>query len=187
MSVDVARVQELLDKQEIYEVVIRYCRGIDRVDEELVRSCYQPDGFDDHGMFQGPAAEFVPYAMEGLATMQRTMHCIQNVAIAIAGDAAVSEAYCVAYHRMTSRAGGEADHLVGMRYVDRFERRDGGPWLIAHRTLVYEWSRIDPVGRTWVMYPEYARGQRDPSDRTYVLLRELGLGAEHLANKGESA
>jgi hypothetical protein len=187
MTIDPSRLQALLDKQEIYDVIVRYCRGIDRVDEALVRSCYHPDAFDDHGMFQGPATEFAAYAVQGLASMERTMHCIHNVAIELIGDTAVSEAYCVAYHRMASRDGGDADHLVGVRYVDRFERR-GGPWLIAHRTVVYEWSRIDAVGRTWAMRPEYARGQRGSADRTSVLLSEVQREAADRGNtKGESA
>lgn len=170
---DPERLDELLDKQEVYDVLVRYCRGIDRTDEELVRSCYHTDAYDDHGMFQGPAADFAAYAVENLRTMQRTMHCIHNVAISIVGSSAASEAYCIAYHRMTSRDGSEADHVVGIRYVDRFERRDGGPWLIAHRTVVYEWSRIDRVGRQWKMAPEYTLGTRDHDDRSYQLLREL--------------
>jgi hypothetical protein len=189
MSVDATQLQALLDKQDIYEVIVRYCRGIDRVDEELVRSCYHPDAFDDHGMYQGQAMEFAAYAVQGLATMERTMHCIHNVSIDLAADTAASEAYCVAYHRMASRDGGTADHLVGIRYVDRFERRGGGPWLIAHRTVVYEWSRIDPVGRTWAMPPAYTRGARGPGDRSYALLREIGLATHHglPTIKGESA
>jgi SnoaL-like protein len=167
-------IRTLLAKQEIYEVLVRYCRGIDRTDEELVRSCYHADAFDDHGMFQGPAAEFAAYAVENLRTMERTMHCIHNVSIVIEDSAAASEAYCVAYHRMRSRDGGQSDHLVGVRYVDRFECRDGGPWLIAHRTVVYEWSRIDPVGREWRMRPEYTVGTRDHHDRSYQVVRELG-------------
>lgn len=173
MASDAKRLAELLDKQEIYEALVRYCRGIDRADEALVRSCYHEDAYDDHGMFQGPAIEFAPYAVENLRTMQRTMHCIHNVAIALHGDVAASEAYCVAYHRIASRAGGDADHLAGVRYVDRFEQRDGGAWLIAHRTVVYEWTRIDPVGRSWTMHPHYAVGTRDGEDRSDRLLREV--------------
>lgn len=33
-------VRVLLDKQAITEVVLRYCRGVDRLDMALVRSCY---------------------------------------------------------------------------------------------------------------------------------------------------
>lgn len=165
------RIDDLLDKQEIYEVLVRYCRGIDRVDEDLVRSCYHPDAYDDHGMFQGPASEFAAYAVENLRTMERTMHCIHNVAIEVHGSSAGSEAYCVAYHRIASRSGGFADHLAGIRYVDAFERRQDGPWLIAKRTVVYEWTRVDPVGREWTMHPHYARGRRDREDHSYEVLR----------------
>ena len=166
------RIAAVADKQEIYEVLTRYCRGIDRRDVELLRSCYHEDAYDDHGMFQGPAWEFAEYAVENLQTMQRTMHCIQNISITLAGDVAASEAYLIAYHRMTSREGGDADHVVGARYVDRLERRDG-EWRIAHRTVVYEWSRIDPVGRTWKVRPEYTVGTRDRDDRSYTVLEEL--------------
>ena len=34
--------QVLLDKQEIHKVLMRYCRGIDRCDAELLCSVYQP-------------------------------------------------------------------------------------------------------------------------------------------------
>jgi len=38
-----AAVQTLLDKQEVYELLMRYCRAIDRCDEPLLRSVYHPD------------------------------------------------------------------------------------------------------------------------------------------------
>ena len=45
--------ETLIAKQEITDVVYRYARGIDRLDFELVRSCYHPDAYDDHGAFKG--------------------------------------------------------------------------------------------------------------------------------------
>src|SRR5208283_1897601 len=51
--------RELLDKQQIYEVALRYCRGLDRMDFELVRSCYHPDGIDHHTGFSGLRDEWV--------------------------------------------------------------------------------------------------------------------------------
>ena len=35
--------EALLDKQAITEVIYRYCRGIDRFDFELVKSCFHAD------------------------------------------------------------------------------------------------------------------------------------------------
>ena len=57
-----AALQRLLDKQEIYEVLCRYCRGIDRLDEPLVRSCYHPDAVDNHGLYNGSVDHFVASA-----------------------------------------------------------------------------------------------------------------------------
>jgi hypothetical protein len=39
----VAALMKLMDKQEIHDVLMRYCRGIDRCDEELLRSVYHPE------------------------------------------------------------------------------------------------------------------------------------------------
>ena len=36
------------------------------------------------------------------------------------------------------------DDVMGIRYVDRFERRDGA-WKIAHRVVATEWRRVDVV------------------------------------------
>ena len=54
-----AEVQGLLDKQAVYEVVLRYCRGVDRLDLEAVRDCYHPDGVDHHTGFSGTRDEYV--------------------------------------------------------------------------------------------------------------------------------
>ncbi len=48
-----AALRLMLDKQEIHEVMMRYCRAIDRMDEELLRSVYHPDAIDNHGLFNG--------------------------------------------------------------------------------------------------------------------------------------
>src|ERR1700761_1759937 len=47
------QLRALLDKQVIWEVMLRYCRGIDHRDHDLVRSTYHPDAYDDHGSFVG--------------------------------------------------------------------------------------------------------------------------------------
>jgi hypothetical protein len=48
----------LLDKEAIRDCLMRYCHGIDRCDEDLVRRVYWPGATDDHGMFSGPASDF---------------------------------------------------------------------------------------------------------------------------------
>ncbi len=48
-------IQQLSDIQSIRECVNNYCRGVDRLDEDLMKSAYWPDATDDHGVFVGNA------------------------------------------------------------------------------------------------------------------------------------
>jgi deazaflavin-dependent oxidoreductase (nitroreductase family) len=50
------RLQRLLDKDEIYECWLKYCRGVDRCDADLMRQAYHEDAFEDHGGMWGRPA-----------------------------------------------------------------------------------------------------------------------------------
>jgi hypothetical protein len=45
--------QRLIDRQAIHDVLMRFSRGVDRLDEALLRSCFHSDSYDDHGHFKG--------------------------------------------------------------------------------------------------------------------------------------
>ena len=163
-------VKELLDKQEIRDVLMRYCRGIDRLDMDLVKSCYHPDAYDDHGTYKGGVAGFCSTVSAGLANCLATEHFLGNSLIEVRGDRAASETYLVAYHRLPATAGAsERDFAFGGRYLDVFERRDGGAWLIARRTVVHSWSRIDPVTERWSAQDAFTQGQSGQADLVYHL------------------
>lgn len=141
MTIDL---QELLARQEIADVIYRYARGIDRLDFDLVRSCYHPDAYDDHGSFRGYVDEFIAAARAFLPRWTATQHFMGNMLIEVEGDAARAETYAVAYHRREDDQGNGKDDVMGIRYVDRFEKR-AGEWKIAHRVVATEWRRVDPV------------------------------------------
>ena len=158
--------QVLLDKQEIHEVIMRYCRAIDRCDEELLRSVYHADAWDDHGQFKGKASDFIPHCMKALREdFLSTMHAICNELVEVDGDRARSESYFIAYHRVM-KDGIEHELVLGGRYVDRFERRDG-VWKIAHRVVAHEWDTVEPArSRFWTPNP-FVTGQRSRGDVVY--------------------
>ena len=55
---ELSDIEQVVATQQIYNVVMRYIRGHDRADRELVRSVYWEDGYDDHGsMWQGSGWE----------------------------------------------------------------------------------------------------------------------------------
>src|SRR5215207_1086948 len=92
----------VIDQQHIRDVIYRYCRGIDRCDYELVRSCYHPDAIDDHGDYVGDIEGFLDHVRQGLPRFERTMHFIGNVLVEVdaRGQRARAESYIVAYHHL---------------------------------------------------------------------------------------
>jgi ketosteroid isomerase-like protein len=152
------------DEREITACLHRYCRGIDRMDADLVRSAYHDDGYDDHGdYFRGGVEDYLAWVMPVLANrFTSTMHTLSNITVEVEGDTARSESYLIAYH---ISAGTGALRVFGARYLDRFARRDGVGWRIAHRTLVSEWQ-VEQVGIVPTP-PGTDLARRDRSDPSY--------------------
>ena len=164
--------RRLADEAAILAAVHRYCRGVDRADAELTRSAYHPDATDDHGAFKGPAHEFAERVNAAhAARWSSTMHVVSNHSVVIDGEAADAETYVIAYLR---RIDGSGLDVVGGRYLDRFERRDGH-WRIARRVYVCEWSVAWPIGHSLIDAGTYVQGRRDGDDPSYTgFLEELG-------------
>ena len=161
-------VGDLVDRQAIADVVLRYCRGIDRLDLDLVRSCYHADATDEHGTFLGTRDEYVDWVAGVLTRFTGTMHVVANQLIEVHGDDAHSETYGVAYHWGDPPDDHRRNFTTGFRYVDRFARRDG-EWRIARRVAVREWTQVVPAEQQLVIPPERdgRRGRRDRDDAVY--------------------
>jgi predicted nuclease with RNAse H fold len=169
--------QALLDRQAIADVVARYVRGVDRLDRDLVRSCYHPDATDEHGSFSGGVDAYVDWAFGLLRRYDTTMHLLGPTLVELAGDVALAETYGVAHHRAAPDDDGAFDAkrnlVTGFRYVDRFERRDG-TWRIAKRIATTEWSRVDDLAGWWSVPDHLRGGRRDGQDPVYWLVPEVG-------------
>ena len=155
------------DDRAIREVVLRYCRGVDRLDLELVRSCYHPDATDSHGSFNGGLEEFLTWVERILRRYTMTMHYIANQLVDASGDdRARCESYGVAVHRT---AGGEArgNLTTGFRFIDDFERRQG-EWRIVRRVATTEWVQVSRAEDQWPVAPTFVAGRRDRSDPVYA-------------------
>lgn len=162
-------VERLVARHAVTDVVYRYCRGVDRLDRELVRSCYHPDATDEHGSFEGGVDAYLEWAFGLLERYDRTFHLVGNLLVEFHpddDDLARVETYGVAHHR---RAGGpeRANLVTGFRFVDRFTRRPGTGWRIARRVAVTEWSRVDREEHWWPVPDHLRQGRRDPSDPVY--------------------
>lgn len=163
-----ARLRELIDRQEIHQVMLRYARGLDRLDFELVRSCYWDDAIEDHGSYVGRPDDFIRWADQTTLAHVTTQHGILNHYCELDGDNAWTETY---YHFTGTRA--EPPHFMSTgRYVDHFQKR-GGEWRIANRVCLVE-SKLDVPEAAFakLMPPEYTEDEpcqaaRDRSDVSY--------------------
>ena len=171
-----AELREWVDKAQITEVIMLSARAADRVDVPLLRSLFHPDATDEHGgMYDGPievAISFLVERAEGSSTT--TEHVIHNVVVELDpedGNVARTESYATACHHRDID-GRRCDEFLGVRYLDRFERRGDGIWRIAARKVVWDWWRTQPtMGPTlWsdADDPRFARGVRGPGDPSYA-------------------
>jgi hypothetical protein len=156
-----AAIQQMLDQH----VLMRYCRGVDRRDVELLSSCYHPDAFDDH-VGQTYTGETVAQGLVDWmdAIMTVTTHNITTFNIEVRGDEAGSESYTTSVH-LTTMFGEEQTLMSIARYVDRFERRNG-EWKIANRLVVAEFSGQVAMQRN----PFDSMARKDRRDPSYTVL-----------------
>lgn len=143
-----ADLQRLLDERAIRDVLFRYCRGVDRLELDLVRECYHPDAIDDHGSFRGGVDDFLAWIGRLLPKYDVTMHFLGNMLVEFSPDSpdvARAETYGVAIHQKPGAAP-ELNLTIGFRYLDSFERRGSVGWRIADRLCTTEWVRaVDPA------------------------------------------
>jgi hypothetical protein len=163
----------LLDERAIHRVLLQYCRGVDRMDLQLVSDCYWPEATDQHGRFVGSRDEFIAWVEPLLRRQSMTMHHLGNVLIDVQGDAAVAETYGVAYHSGAPAGDLRWNYVAGFRYIDRLERRDG-QWRIADRVTAIEWTKAWDADRERIGAFGEQLPRRDRTDPIYTAGSQLG-------------
>jgi ketosteroid isomerase-like protein len=161
-------VREIYDRQKIRDVVINYCRGVDRMDRELLMSCYHPDAIDDHGFFVGGPEAFWEWVSHYHGNAQiGHQHIVTNHSCDLNGDVAHTETY---WMFAATDAKDYSLSIGGGRYIDRMEKRNG-EWRIAARKCVSEWGGIPTNSKVapefTAMLRESGVVARDASDSSY--------------------
>jgi hypothetical protein len=164
-----ARLKEAADRSEIHQVLMRYCRGVDRANEALVNSAFHPGAIDDHGTPR-PAPELAA----GVARpggQRQLMHFMGNYIIDFEDDdLAFVESYFISMSPVDEDGKTSTRSRYG-RYLDRFERRDG-EWKIVHRKVVDEFARLDELTRQPEMWGDHM-GIRGPDDDVFHMKERL--------------
>lgn len=180
------------DRSEIANLLGLYCRAIDRLDVDLLRSVYHPDAVDDHGAMKLNAHEFAAKIIAMLGAMcESTLHTVTHSVIEIDGTRATSESYFLATHsiaanesaveqwfgpaylaaqRKAGTLGVRHEYVCMGRYLDELEQRDGA-WRIARRQITNEWAASRPEQRVTEGVPGAfsVQGLRTRHDPVYAL------------------
>jgi SnoaL-like domain len=174
-------IDDLMAKQAITEVLYRYCRGLDRMDRDLVLTVWHegaPARYDM--MFDGTGQGFIDWVWPIHETFFRHSHQITNILIDVDGDRAVSEAYVTVALR--SLPGG--DRIVDMisrgRYLDRWSKRDGR-WAIDDRVYVTDLQSQEEMALTEMTDTSTTASRRDGQDPSFLASPTSfsGAGAGH--------
>ena len=165
------------DRWQIYEAVLRYCRGIDRHDTELMRSAYHPDAIDHHTGFSGKVGDFIDWLDPLWKYYKGSMHFVGNHWAEISGNDAVVETYGMSVH-WGELEDDKLNTTNGFRYVDHSK----GTGIFARPGGTYEqhsifWVNCDlPIAHDHFKVMHIAFGLED--------IDEVMLGANIMEAKG---
>ncbi|MGE4352357.1 MAG: nuclear transport factor 2 family protein [Bdellovibrionales bacterium] len=167
-------VQAFVDKNEITDILYRLARGIDRIDETLLRSAFHHEATLDFGpgVFQGTSNDYIHWVIGVMNQIRESHHMITNILPTLEGDVALVESYCHAHYRLDKPTGRE-DVFIGSRYLDRFERRPtgaAGVWKIMHRKQIIDWVRTEAVSDLFYhQNPDALWSYRTKTDPSYQM------------------
>jgi hypothetical protein len=162
------KLRDILDRDEIWQVMQRYARGLDRVDRALIRSCYFDDAIEDHGRFVGTPDQFIDYADQMTLSFKKTHHGLLNHHCEVDGN----DAYAETYYMFVGVAAEPPHFMSTGRYIDQFQRRNG-EWRFANRiTLVESYLAVNDWSDSAVgpsSYPDASAqlSTRDKADASY--------------------
>jgi hypothetical protein len=164
---DAETVRAVADRQQITDLIYRYCRSVDRLDIPLGHSVWHEDGIADYGetVYQGNGRGVIDHICAQHRHTLYHSHQVSNIIIELDGDRAGSESYVTASLRM--RRGDQLKQMtVWGRYIDRWSKRNGR-WGLDKRVSVRDFDEVRDVT---VMY-DHDTGRRDRSDPSYGVLK----------------
>uniref|UniRef100_B0T6L6 SnoaL-like domain-containing protein n=1 Tax=Caulobacter sp. (strain K31) TaxID=366602 RepID=B0T6L6_CAUSK len=171
--IDEKRLQLLIDKSDIHDMMCRYARGVDRMDKDLVLTCFWPEATCVYPsslttVFKGRFIDFLEASWESWKVYTAQQHHLCNHLCEVDGDQALAETYQFSFYWAEPGDDPTLNLLNSNRYIDRYERRNG-EWRVIHRELIRNFSfSIAPQGFASVEngWPRLSQSRDDPGYRT---------------------
>ena len=142
-----SQIETLIARQALLELSSRYCCAVDRLDTSLMTSLWWPGATVDVGVFEGDALAYSEVITTPNESLRRSHHSVSNPVYRLAGDTASGQVYVNAASTAVVE-GKVVENLVGGRYVDEYERRDG-EWRFTFRAFVIDWALSFDSAQVW--------------------------------------
>lgn len=128
--------QEISDRIEIQELLVRYSHAVDTKNWDLYEQVFTPDAFIDYTCFGGPAGplpEVKDFLEKTMPMFKSFQHMIANTILEFV-DADHVKGRTICHNPMVLDTGGGKEHVFfcGLWYVDDIVRTADG-WRIASR------------------------------------------------------
>ena len=137
--------QEISDRIEIQDLLVRYSHSIDTRDWDGLDEVFTPDAFIDYTAFggtKGTLQETKDFLAKAMVAFKSFQHMISNMLVELDGDRATARTIC--HNPMVmDLEGREHVFVCGLWYVDHLVRTPNG-WRIRER--VEEKSYMLTVG-----------------------------------------
>jgi hypothetical protein len=137
--------QEISDRLEIQDLMVRYSYAIDNRDWDALDDVFTPDAHIDYSVFGGSVGnleetkKFLAEAMPMFSTLQ---HMVSGTSMQIDGDTARTKTQC--HNPMTLGDEENPDLMVcGLWYVDQLVRTPDG-WRIKERVEEKVYMKVFP-------------------------------------------
>ena len=143
--------EEAADRLAIRELVDAYAHCADRRDAKGQMALFTQDTrflvFMDYNSPEPTqelhGRESLAPVFDNLNIYVATMHFNGQSTVALDGDRATGESYCLAHHLSVAADGQRTMMIASIRYLDQFAKQDGR-WLFAERRLMLNWTETRP-------------------------------------------
>jgi 3-phenylpropionate/cinnamic acid dioxygenase small subunit len=139
------KIEYLLERQAISDLLLRYGRALDDRDWAKLKTCFTPDAKAIYGElgFQDGRDAIIQTCRGALEILDSSQHIITNHEIEIDGNAAHARSYLHAQHTKNGTQGGD-NFTIGGTYIDDLVKTPDG-WRIRQKELVFVWQDGNPA------------------------------------------
>lgn len=169
MTTDSELLRQVADRQEITDLIYRYCRSMDRCDHEIGYGIWNEGAVVDYGeeIFQGSGRDYIDQCLLQHSHAQSHTHQVTNVIIRLNGDKAAAESYV--YSVLRIQMDGKLKQITTWgRYIDALSRQNGR-WGIDKRITIRDLDEIADASP----FTPCQLGSRDKTDPSYAVLGDV--------------